>query len=191
MSATLPSGRRGQVLALAMLAIGLLALWLGIGGPLCAWYAQRASRLDEQRLLVAHTAALAATLPDLMRRAAPAAGGRASDTDALAAAELQQRLEQLAANAGTEITSVETLPAEQGNAIKRIRLRVALQASWPKLLALLSAIETYSPPLLTDDLDLHTASAQKADGQNGDAPTLQVQFSVIALRSGSTAVQGP
>ena len=189
-AARLPSGRRGQALALAMLALNLLVLWLGIGAPLYAWYASEADRLDDQRRLVARMAALAATLPDLARQASAArAGGntaRQGDSDALAAAALQQRLEHLASDAGIEIASVETLPTERSGGIKRIRLRVTWQASWPDLLTLLGAIETDTDSLLIGELELRADATHDAD-----APRLTGQFTLIALRADASAEAAP
>jgi general secretion pathway protein M len=175
----LPVGRNGRALALAVSGAGLLMLWLGIGAPLSDWYAERAVRLVEQRQLVAHMGELAATLPSLARQAhGVASGAGGSETDALVAARLQQRLMQLAADAGTEIASAEALPPEQAGGIERVRLRVTLRAVLPALLKLLGAIETDAPPLLIDDLEVGAGEAHDTDW-----PSLQVRFSVITLRA--------
>jgi general secretion pathway protein M len=179
----------------AILAIVLLALWFGIGAPLCDWYAERTVRLNEQRMLAAHMAELAATLPSLARQVGTANTGtsgtgqgaaQVSDTDALVAAGMQQRLMRLAAQAGIEIASAETLPAEQHGGLRHIGLRVTLLAPWPDLMKLLAAIETDTPPLLIDDLDLRADA-----GGDSDWPKLQAQFSVIALRDAGSSAATP
>ena len=186
----LPEGRAGQALALAVLGAGLLILWLAIGAPLADWHAERADQLAQQRQLVAHMRELAATLPDLARQAERtrglAPGAVSSETDALVAARLQQRLMQLAATAGTEIATAEALPPEQAGAIDRIRLRLTLQAPLPALLKLLTAIETDTPPLLIDDLEVTTG-----ESHDNDWPPLQVRLSVITLRAGTGAGSAP
>lgn len=182
----LPEGRPGQALALAVLGAGLLMLWLGIGAPLATWYAERADGLARQRQLVAHMRELAATLPDLTRQAGQtrglASGAASGETDALVAARLQQRLMQLATAAGAGIATAEALPPEQAGGIERIRLRLTLQAPLPALLKLLGAIETDTPPLLIDDLEVTTG-----ESHDNDWPPLQVRFSVITLRSDAGA----
>jgi hypothetical protein len=186
-SVRLPSGRAGQMLALGVLGVALLALWLGAGAPLRDWYADRAERLDQQRLLVAHMTEVAAALPELTGQAgAGALAVRIDETDALIAAGLQQRLMHLAAEAGTEIASAETLPPEQTAGLKRIRLRVAMRAPLPQLLKLLRAIETDTPPLLIDDLDLRADAAP-----DPDSPALEARFSVITLRAGTASAAPP
>lgn len=184
----LPEGRIGRTLALAVLGAGLLMLWLAIGAPLTGWYSDRADRLAQQRRLVAHMRELAATLPGLARQATrnPTPGATSGETDALVAARLQQRLTQLAADAGTGIATAEALPPEQAGGIERIRLRLTLQTTQPTLLKLLSAVETDSPPLLIDDLEVTT-------GEAGDTgwPPLQVRFSVITLRARSAGGTTP
>jgi general secretion pathway protein M len=186
-SVRLPSGRAGQMLALGILGVALVTLWLGAGAPLRDWYADRAERVDQQRLLVARMTEVAAVLPELMGRAGGGTvGAGIGETDALIAAGLQQRLMHLAAEAGTEIASAETLAPEQADGLKRIRLRVTLRAPLPQLLKLLRAIETDAPPLLIDDLDLRTDAAP-----DPDAPALEARFSVITLRAGTASAAAP
>jgi general secretion pathway protein M len=182
----LPEGWTGQALALLVLGGFLLMAWLAIGAPLADWYAERADRLTQQRQLVAHMRDVAGMLPELARQAKQTPLAIGTDTDALIAARLQQRLTQLAATAGTEIATAEALPPEQAGGVDRIRLRLTLQAPLPALLKLLGAIETATPPLLVDDLDV-TAG----EPHDNDWPPLQVRFSVITLRASTVAGTAP
>ena len=156
----LPTGRRGQVLAVAIAAVALLTLWFGIVLPLAVWHATRAASLERQATLAGRMEALAASLPALRRRAATLAAGPAPQTllegasDAVAGAALQEQVQAMAQEAGSPLTSVETLPAEPAGAYRRIGLRVSLSAPFPSLVHLLAAIADANPRMLVDDLQV-------------------------------------
>ena len=107
---------------------------------------------------------MAASLPELERQAAAVAASSAGeqalldgDSDAKASASLQERLQTMASRAGARLSSVETLPGEEAGPYRRIRLRVAFNATWPGLVALLKEIHTASPALLVDELQMQPA----------------------------------
>lgn len=183
----LPEGRPGQTLALgAAIALALLG-WFGLVMPCAAWYQSRQDKLDAMRLETAHMQALKNALPALRAAVAAvdadASGGVlvAGDSDAIAGANLQAVLNTLAASAGTSLDSVETVATLQEGALRRIGVSVSTSATWPVLVAFLTAIETARPRMVVDDLSV-TADSQPAGG--GD-PTLQASFTVTAFRSGT------
>jgi general secretion pathway protein M len=100
-------------------------------------------------------------------------------TDAVAAAALQQRVQDMATRAGATLTSAETLPATQTGAYRRIGLHVSLNAPWAVLARLLAAVDQGTPRMLVDDLQLHGARlvARPAD------PALDAGFTVFAFRA--------
>jgi general secretion pathway protein M len=194
MIAALPTGRRGRLLALG-LALALLAvLWAGVAAPLLQWHRARDEALARQLMLARHMEAIAASLPDLQRQvAATAERGPPPDavlegaTDAIAGAALQGRLQDMARDAGIELSSAETLPAEQAGAFRRIGLHLAMNADWPVLVHLLAAIEEGTPNMLIDDLQLHgPPEFMRAAGLRLDA-----SFTVIAFRPGTGPASPP
>ena len=62
-------------------------------------------------------------------------------SDAVAAADLQERVQQMAGAAGASVTAVETLPATVAGEWHRVLVRISLTAPWPVLMDLLRAIE--------------------------------------------------
>ena len=60
----LPTGKRGQVLAFAILLAGLAIIWLAVVSPLVALYQERAIALAGQQALAARMAALVANDPN-------------------------------------------------------------------------------------------------------------------------------
>jgi hypothetical protein len=162
MSTSLPTGRAGQALALAILAGLVVLIWSVVIAPLSQWYGERADLLGEQQILARRMTDIAASLGDARRLAATGSAGRAAttavrggSTDAVAGATLQQLVQGMATREGAVLPSIETLPAVQAGAYRRIGLRVSLSAPWPVLIGLLHAIDEATPRMLIDDLQIH------------------------------------
>jgi general secretion pathway protein M len=79
-------------------------------------------------------------------------------TDAVAAADLQERVQAMASSAGVNLTAAETLPpAPAGDRWHKVSLRISLNASWPVLMQLVRAIEQSPIRILIDDVHFHSA----------------------------------
>src|SRR6478672_4460952 len=100
----LPTGRRGQLLELGLTLAVLGGAWAGIAAPLLDWHALRA---DQVRRVAA---------PGRPAEGAVLDGA----SDALAAAALQGRLQEMAARAGAPLSSAEALPGEAAGTWRRI-----------------------------------------------------------------------
>jgi general secretion pathway protein M len=184
----LPEGPTGQVLAVAAAAIMLAIFWLALLTPLLGWYGGQSSALAAAQLEAAHLQALQASLPELRRQAAARATEAPAadillqgDSDAIAGANLQAALNSLAAQAGTTLDSTESVPASASGGLRRIGVTVSLNATWPALVAFLTAIDAASPRMIVDDL---TVSADSAPDARQDV-TLQASFTVAAFRAGA------
>lgn len=149
MAEALPTGRRGQALAVAIACLALALAWFGVIGPIWSWFDDRDMALDQRQTLLQHMRDAAATLPAL--RAAAASNVNRGDTagaamlpgasDALAAAALQERVQKMSGIAGVSLSAVETLPAVPAGTWHKIPLRISLNAPWPVLMGLLRALE--------------------------------------------------
>src|SRR2546423_11982531 len=76
-------------------------------------------------------------------------------SDAIAAANLQSHLEELAAAASVEIGSSEGRAPENRGAYRRIGLRLAVSGEDESVVKLLRAIATATPPPILAQLQLH------------------------------------
>lgn len=188
----LPEGRAGQALCLALTLGALAALWLGCVVPLRGLYADGEAKRQAQLAMLTHMRAVAADLPTLRRLAAHAQGDRATDaaaallagdTDAIAAANLQTAIQGLCANAGVAPTSIEVLTATQQGTFRRIGLQIETTATWPRLMALLRAMDDSALGLIVDDLTLHAIAASD-NGKDTSHPVLDASFMVFAFRLG-------
>jgi hypothetical protein len=188
----LPEGRAGQILCIAMTLAFLGLLWLGIIAPLLDLYADGEATRTTQAAVLAHMQTIAEDLPTLRRLASAAKADRATDasssllagdSDAIAAANLQNAIQDLSADAGILPTSVEVLPAVQRGAVRRIGLQIDATTSWPTLIALLKAMNDSALGLIVDDLTLHAISVS-GNGGDENHPALDASFMVFAFRAG-------
>ena len=184
---TLPQGRRGQIFAVALTLMAAALLWLAAIGPLLGWYEDRAATLAQQQALAVRMAALSRAIPAL-RAAVSQAGLQAADqqlllsgeTDAIAGANLQAALQNLATQAGTSLDSAALLPVQPAGALRRIGMQVSVTASWPVLIALLQSIGTAQPRMVVGELSVNNQTVA-----GGPAQPMQAIFSVTGFRAGS------
>jgi general secretion pathway protein M len=182
----LPTGRNGRILAGGLAILALALAWLAFISPVLDWYDARSSRLAEQRLRAARETALIQALPELRREAeaaakAPTHSVLPGTTDAIAGASLQEQVQTMASAANAQLTSAETLPAEQVGAYRRIGVRVELNAQLPVIVELLKSVEEAEPTMLVDDIRL---TATPVGPTNMPLP-LDAAFTVYAFRVGT------
>ncbi len=185
MKGSLPTGPLGQSLALGLTVLVLGLTWLTLALPLIEWHAERAIRLEGRAALVRRMEVLVASLPVLEGRlTAPAGNGVAAAgailpgaTDAIAGADLQQRVQAMAARTGLTLASTEMLPTTAAGGYRRIGLRIAATATWPVLVELLRSISVTSPRMLVDDLQVRGPGMVVKE-----EPGLQISFTVYAFR---------
>ncbi len=187
-SFTLPNGRLGQALALTLTLLAAILLWMTTASPLIGWYQTRAAQLAQQQVLAAHMAVLSQEIPAL-RKAVSAAGLQAAGeqvlfpgaTDAIAGANLQTALQNLATQAGTSLDSAELLPAQPEDGLRRIGLQVSVTATYPVLVALLQAIGQARPRMIVGELSIVNQAQPAADV----ALPMQANFTVTGFRAGT------
>jgi general secretion pathway protein M len=163
-NAALPSGWQGRLLALAVLAAALATVYVTLAMPLLDFYDDRQALAARERRLIVKLGSVGAELPELQARLARLRAAVAShkatlagETDAIASATLQGRLEQYATAAGVTIGSSEILPEEPRGNYHRIGLRLMVNGPYQGLLELVARIETATPPLAIDNLQIRGA----------------------------------
>jgi Tfp pilus assembly protein PilO len=183
----LPAGRRGQVLAMAILLALLALVWFGGVVPLLDWYNDRASQIADGSALAARLEQRAAALPRLRALASnlppqidpPALPGA---SDAESAADLQETLQSLASDANLAFGSTEILPAADDGGYRRVEVRVAFNSDYPSLVKFLRGIAASNTPLVVVGLDL--------DGPPRGAPSADPSIdSVITVAGWRTGAQ--
>lgn len=196
----LPTGRRGRLLALSLVLLGLGGLYFLAVAPVVDLYQQRAARLEDGRMLLPRLQAAAAALPRLRAQVAELrAAARIRKvtldgaSDAIASANLQSRIEGFAGRAGVTIGSTESLPAETDDGYRRIGLRFALNGPYATLVKLLARIEAAAPPLIVDNLQVHGVLRRPGLPPDGESDFgLDAGLDVYGFRiAGKTAAAQP
>jgi len=181
---TLPTGRRGQMVALGVALVTLMALWLIVISPLIDFYSDRADRLDKQRAVVHRMERLVAERQSLMDQAAglgdtaPAKGNLLDGSSIpVATAALQQLVRDTANMSGATLSSVESLPGETGTGYRRVGVKLALSAQWPVLIHFLQSLQESDTPMAIDDLQIHSGSET---AKTPDQQVFEAGFAVYA-----------
>ena len=186
----LPTGRPGRMLALAILALLIALVYTGLVVPLIDLYRDGEAVLADREMLAPKLEQLATQVPALRARLTALQAARTGNeitldgaTDALASANLQSRLEQIAAANGVAIASTEAIAAEDRSPYRRIGLRLAVNGKYEAIVKLLGAIEAAAPPLVPGNLQIH-GLFRMVEARAGYP--LETRFEVYGLRVGNT-----
>ncbi|HEX9461088.1 MAG TPA: type II secretion system protein GspM [Alphaproteobacteria bacterium] len=192
---TLPDGRAGRILALAM-AGGLLALaYLSAVRPLVARHGDMREELSDLALqrarlrkIEGELPRLQATIEDMKRRAGEKSLLLSDPSDAVAAASLQTRLQGFAAGEGAEVSSVESLSPKVQEGFRRVGVRAVITCDLGALTAILRALSVARPPLFVENIDIRNngIAGRQAASQ---APALNISFDVYGFRPDGVQTQ--
>ena len=186
----LPTGVPGRVLAISILCAFTGLGYIAIVAPLVDFYRSGEAALADRELLVPKLERLETELPELRARLAALQAATTGNvvtldgaTDALASANLQSRLEQLAAANGITIASTEAIAAEDRGPYRRIGLRLAVHGKYEEIVKLLAAVENAVPPLVLGNLQIH-GLLRTVEARTGYP--LDIRFEVYGLRASGT-----
>jgi len=194
MALRLTTGVSGRALALAVTLLAAAAVWAGVVAPLRDWYQDRAETLRRQEAVARRMAALVETLPALRGEAEAVAhdglSGGATDSgedspllpgesDALAAAHLQQRIDDLAAKAGVRVNTEEILPGQPSGDLHAVPVRLTMTAPYQAFVTLLLSLARSGIPMVADEILLRG----RADvARNTDTP-VDASLTVTSYRA--------
>ncbi|MCB1801378.1 MAG: hypothetical protein KDI82_06795 [Gammaproteobacteria bacterium] len=185
----LPQGTRGRLVAVALLLIVLILATEFIVRPLADIYRAGVDENFDMRRDITRYRHLLAEKPALEQLAerlrtndplAPVTltGGN----PALAAAELQQRLQEAARKNGVRVISLRILESESEGPLERIGVDTRMQTDIRGLRNMLFELETGSPYMFLDGLSIRTRNTRRrqSTGEN-----LDVRLSLHGLRAGA------
>lgn len=186
----LPTGPRGRIYALLLAAIAVLCLFWA-AQTLIGTFSNTQETITAQKELLLRTQRLIGTIPHLESRARQADLQMTQTTplltapsDDLALAQLQETVHTLTDALSLPLTSQEPLTLPRKDHFQTIALRVAFTASWPATIQFLSSLQqTHSPHLLTEDLQISTASGIMPDDAATHGQPVDVSLLIVALRS--------
>ncbi len=100
----------------------------------------------------------------------------AGDTDALAAAGLQEDVSAKIKKNGGKVRSMQILPVRTDGEFKRVSVRVQLTATLGSFARILYALESGKPYVFIDNLDVKNRRARKAKKGTEEDPELVIRF---------------
>lgn len=156
-----PTGIRGKVLALGLLAAVGLAVYGTVIEPLYLEYENLQRATDQSNRLLAKYGKLEATRARLEADIAEMKTRDARDRDyltagseTLAGAEIQGHLKTLLERIGAQQRSVQTLAPEAVDGMLRVTVRTQFIVDTDALYVLLYELETETPLLFVESLDI-------------------------------------
>ena len=180
-----------RTLALVLLGLALLGGARLVMAPLVAAFQDNASQIEEAdgmlqryRMLAEQRPAMADRLAAQQELADFAAGYLQGPSDALAAAQLQDRVKSVIESAGGELRSTQILPARpvEGDAgILRAALRVQFAVTIEGLAETLVELESGQPYLLIDQLSVRE---QRTRRRRRDEPETEASLDIALELSG-------
>lgn len=181
----------GRSLAVALLLAALGAAQAFVVGPVLDAHRAYGERIRTSGALVARYDALAkgeaearSSLEEARRLYAASDVHLAGSSDALIAAELQQRLARVCGEEGCQIRSTQALPPTSEEGFVRIGLRVALAVRSEALHRMLHRLETAKPYLFVDALEIGAATDPVGGASPGAVQgwDLQARFELYGYR---------
>lgn len=177
------SPRVRRIVALGLLAALLLAAHALVISPLVDGWLSLASAIEETRELasgyeraIGAKSRIAAELETLRGERPDPSWFVTGETDALAAAALQDHATALISAAGAGMRSIQPLPAEDEGGLKRVTLIVELEATTTSLTRLIYTLEAEAPYLFIDQLQASSRIGTPEEPES--APVLDVRLTI-------------
>jgi len=173
-----PGSILSRLLALGLLAAALAASYLLVVVPLLSTYEDNVAAIERAETLLQRQQALVALQPQLVERleeeraqAEAVAGYLEGPSDALAAAQLQDRVKEVVEASGGELRSTRILPAEtidSSPGTRRAALRVQMIVSIEGLAEILYELEAGQPYVLIDELSVRSQRERRRRRRSRD-----------------------
>ena len=173
----------GRLAAVALLVALLGAAYLYAVAPLLATYrdtdqeiARTNDLLERYERIAARRGAYQAQVDELSSRQTGIGVYLSGTTDALAAAELQDRVKDMVEARGGKLRSIQILPVKAAGAFTRVSVRVQLSASLGAFHQILYGLEAAKPFVFVDNLDVRNRRAVRRSALKDLDPTLMIRF---------------
>lgn len=176
-----------RVIAVLLLVLVLALPWQLVIRPIIQAFHTKTEEITDQQLVVRRLQAQIVARPMLEQRLADmqderGADGEAylsGDNDALAAAQLQARVRQVIDTHGATLTSTQILDASDVEGFRKLAVSVRMSAQIEALQRILYDLETGSPVLFIDTLDVVSPpTSAMPDRTPATLPPLSISLNV-------------
>jgi Type II secretion system (T2SS), protein M subtype b len=172
--AELPTGLAGRALALGLPAVLLVAFLLGVVMPLADYwrrledeYLRLESTARDSERLIARKDEIAAQIKGLQAELNDAVGYLPQAEPAMAAAQVQGSVAELAERSSAVVRSTQTLPTTAADGFTSIGFQLSVSGSMLAVRDLLYAIEAGRPRLVIDRLTITPSQEADPEGTSG------------------------
>lgn len=150
-----------RLLAVALLLLVVVVLGLLLVMPIIGKSMELAEeqeslsfRLRQYQKILAQKDAIVESMDNVEEQQAGQTYFNSQDTDALASAEMQEFIKKAIEEAGGQLSSTQTTPVSSRNGFSRITVRVRMKGDSEALRAVLYKLETATPLVVIDQLDI-------------------------------------
>jgi general secretion pathway protein M len=183
----LPVGPRGRIVALLLVLLPVLVVLRFVISPLFGAYGEFSNEIESMqdeitryRTVIGERPALQTAAAELQKHQPLTPFLLPGGNPALAAAALQRHLQKLAAEHKARIVSVRVQPAIPDGPLQKISVQARLQADSRSLRDLLHALESGTPFVFIDTLNISTRQARR---RRSAIDRLEVNMNLSALRA--------
>ena len=122
--------------------------------------------------------AYAARLEELTARESASQVYLQGETDALAAARLQDQVSGVIERHGGTVRSIQSLPGQDDEDFRRVSVRVQFTGTTESLFQAVYSLETARPFVFIDNLDIRNRRSRRRANQQSDNPALNVTLNL-------------
>jgi general secretion pathway protein M len=169
----------------------VLAAYTFLVEPIIVGYGATGTQIEEARSQLARFERAAAMRPALVRhmneiQAQEKSRGYflAGGTDALAAAALQDQIHALITAKGGTLQSIQPMPGIEEHGLIRVTLRLQMTGTTESMLDVLYALESGSPILFIENLDIENRERAETPGSAEPEATQAASLSIAFDLSG-------
>lgn len=179
-----------RVLAVAILVAILAALWVLVVEPVTAKFDGYDRAITQSQALLARylrtgdaRERLQTQLEQVRQTQASLGGFLEGASGELVAAQLQNKAKNLVDANGGKMKSIQILKVQEENHFRRVAIRVAMTADTEAVQAIFYSLETASPYLFLDNIDIRVSRKRAQKKRTESAGDLQVRYDVYGYMS--------
>ena len=168
-----------RALALALLVAVIAFAYYVVLVPLRESFAETDRRIADAKALLTRYEKLAAGRPALEAQVAELRSRQSTEgnylsggTDALAAADLQERVNGIITGNGGTLRSIQVLPAEDENGFRKVAMRMQFTATTPSLFNIVYALEAQTPLLFIDNFEAQARRKRRTTAEQEQQETI-------------------
>lgn len=140
-------------------------------------------RLQQYEAILAKKNAVIASMANIKQQHEKQGYFNSQKTDALASAEMQEFIKKAIVDAGGQLSSTQALPVDNKDKFRRITVRVRMTGNSEVLRAVLYKIETATPLIIIDQIDIRPMRGRRNIKTRQIEPSneLNVNFQAVSF----------